>query len=140
MHMRLTLAYHPVSDMKFGNTMRLDGTHIRQVTHNEWIDLVPDWSPDGRRLAFQSDSGRGFEHSAVFTIRPDGSDRRRVTPWPLKAGSVDWAPGGVRLAFASNAVVTEPSAIYTIKAEGLDSRQRAPDGCGHGSAGGLESP
>ena len=114
-------------------TMRLDGTHVTQVTHNDWIDFNPSWSPSGRRLAYQSDAGRGFEHSAIFTIGIKGSHRRRITPWHLKAGSVDWAPGGARLTFNSNDVVDQPSAIYTIRKDGSELRRLTKPGPGDSS-------
>ena len=104
-------------------TMWLDGTHVKQVTHNDWLDFNPSWSPSGRRLAYQSNSGRGFDQSAIFTIGVAGSHRRRVTPWRLKAGAVDWAPGGVRLTFNSNDVVDAASAIYTIRKDGSELRR-----------------
>jgi Tol biopolymer transport system component len=51
----------------------------------------PRWSPDGTLLAIEGwdDSG-----SAVYTIRPDGSDRRLVL---RNAASPSWSPDGKRL-------------------------------------------
>ena len=59
-------------------TIGADGTHERQVTRPETgvTDNRPDYSPDGSLLVFER-SGVPF---AVYTVRPDGSRLRRVTP------------------------------------------------------------
>jgi dipeptidyl aminopeptidase/acylaminoacyl peptidase len=35
-------------------TMRLDGSGLHRLTHTKGMDDTPAWSPDGRRLVFQS--------------------------------------------------------------------------------------
>ena len=45
----------------------------------------------------------------MFTVRPDGSDLRQVTPWGLHAGDPDWSPDGRRLVFSG-----QPSHIGNI--------------------------
>jgi hypothetical protein len=42
------------------------------------VDAVPEWSSDGRRLIFWSVVRRDLKQSGLYTMRPDGSDRRRV--------------------------------------------------------------
>jgi Tol biopolymer transport system component len=75
--------------------MRADGTHVRHLTHHPdkaHADFQPAWAPNGKRLAFSRYSGRR-DASAIFTIRPNGSDLRRVTPW--SGGEFpDWSPNG----------------------------------------------
>jgi len=51
----------------------------------------PTWSPDGSRLAVESWDESG---SSVYTIRPDGSERRLVL---RNASSPSWSPDGKRL-------------------------------------------
>lgn len=57
------------------------------------VDADPDWSPNGRLIAFTSDRGGG----GIFVIRPDGSGMRRV--FQGAARDVDWSPDGRSLAF-----------------------------------------
>ena len=56
----------------------------------------PDWSPDGRRVAFVTDSG------ALFTMSAGGSDPRAVRR-ALTGEHPSWAPDGKRLAFITTA-------------------------------------
>ncbi|MEM9492555.1 MAG: hypothetical protein AAGC55_25630, partial [Myxococcota bacterium] len=57
-------------------------------------DLTPAWSPDGRRIAFAAPTRRGqsdipracpgaIEDADLYTIAPDGSQRRLVVREPL---------------------------------------------------------
>jgi len=78
---------------------RLDGSGRSSLTEGPYRDELPRWSPDGSRIAFQSDRGGRME---IWTIRPDGSDVVRVASIPAgDAVSPVWAPDGLRLAFAA---------------------------------------
>ena len=61
-------------------------------------DLVPTWSPDGRRVAFVRRTPAGSE---LYTIGRDGSGLARVTgvPRAAAAASIAWSVDGPRLAF-----------------------------------------
>ena len=50
--------------------MNADGTGIRQVTHLNHVSSLPAWSPDGKTLAFQSNSLGHFE---IYTAALDGT-------------------------------------------------------------------
>ena len=77
--------------------MSADGAGRRQVTQltpgSSW-DREPQWSPDGKKLAFvRDDLVRKSE--AVFTVNLDGTGLFQVTPWTLHAGGrPDWSPDG----------------------------------------------
>ena len=80
--------------------MRADGSKARRVTHKDatcderhrYEDSAPAVSPDGNRIAFERiDQKRG--RVAIFTIRLDGSGRKRITPWRLDASQPSWSPG-----------------------------------------------
>jgi Tol biopolymer transport system component len=82
--------------------VRSNGTGLRQVTQRtpgtSW-DWGPQWSPDGRTLAFvRTDLARDAD--AVFTANIDGTGEVQVTPWELGGGDhPDWSPDGRWLLF-----------------------------------------
>ena len=59
---------------------------------------VPSWAPDGRTIAFESN--RDGE-AAVYTIRPDGSDLRRLTPRGTRGEQPNWSTDGRFLVYTS---------------------------------------
>ena len=58
-----------------------DGSHLRQVTPIRLNAGNPDWSPDGKRIAFNS-SFEGQAAVEIYTVRPDGSGLRRLRREP----------------------------------------------------------
>jgi Tol biopolymer transport system component len=62
----------------------------------------PAWSPDGARLAFSRTSD-GWQTSALYTARADGSDERKITDGTHGDATPAWSPDGSRMAFTRNA-------------------------------------
>jgi len=61
---------------------------------------APVWSPDGTRLAFESDRGSAEGHYAVFLINRDGTRLTQVTDYALDATHPVFSPDGRQLVFA----------------------------------------
>jgi dipeptidyl aminopeptidase/acylaminoacyl peptidase len=59
----------------------------------EWGLSPPDWSPDGRRIAF------GREEERLMVVRADGTGQRRLGPATLRGRDPHWSPDGRRIAF-----------------------------------------
>ena len=53
-----------------------DGTNLRQLTNNPYNSAQPAWSPDGTRMAIQSDRDGDFE---IYVINADGANERQLT-------------------------------------------------------------
>ena len=67
----------------------------------------PAWSPDGTRIAFQSsrtdpDLGDLLQIQDIFTMRPDGTDVRKVTDSVGDAEKPSWSPDGRWLVYAAD--------------------------------------
>jgi len=95
-----------------------------------WDDYRPDWSPDGRRIAFTSNRSGNPE---IYVMNADGSDPVRLT-FSNGASSVapDWSPNGKQIVFQSNRdfypafpnLEFDPgSEIYVMNADGTDVRR-----------------
>ena len=95
-------------------TMDADGKNSKRLTDNPADDWNPSWSPDGRRIAFQSN--RDGWNVQIYVMDSDGNNAVKLT-----GGSIDmspsWSPDGEKIAFTSSemGVGTE---IYVIDADG----------------------
>jgi Tol biopolymer transport system component len=79
---------------------------------------APAWSPDGAHIAFTSfRNGRGD----IYTMRPDGSEQKRLTTDPAHDDLATWSPDGTKIAFASNR--TGQLEIWVMNADGSDQHQ-----------------
>lgn len=90
---------------------------LRQLTAFSHAD-VEQWSADGALLMHETPGGGG--HSAIRTMRPDGSDRRLL----VKGSHGVWSPDGRRLLFArSRRVRSGPStSLFVADASGRNAR------------------
>ena len=56
--------------------MNADGSSQHNVTNHRAEEVLPDWSPDGKKIAFVSDRGGDF---AIYTMATDGSNVQKLT-------------------------------------------------------------
>ena len=100
------------------------GRPTERVITSTSSDGNPQFSPDGRRVAFESE--RTGEHE-VWLAEADGSSPRQLTHGPgLMQGSARWSPDGRRIAFDSRSVEGVYS-IWTIDADGASPRRLTQD-------------
>ena len=92
-----------------------DGTTLVQATAGP-KDGSPEWSPDGRRLAF---AGRKGSANQVFVLDPAAGDSRRLTDAQFGVNGLAWSPDGTRIAYTAS-VLGHP--------EGVVPDPRAPEG------------
>lgn len=79
--------------------MRPDGSGVTRITSPGFVDRGPEWSPDGRRIAFASSRGRS-DRAAIWVINVDGSGLRRLSHGAHEiSDSPTWSPDGRWLAF-----------------------------------------
>jgi dipeptidyl aminopeptidase/acylaminoacyl peptidase len=78
----------------FTLSLRGTGAPPLQVTASEKPVSDPQWSPDGRRLAFVRDE-------EIWIVEADGSRLTRVVAKPAGGRDPRWSPDGRRLAYLS---------------------------------------
>ena len=107
--------------------MDLDGGDPRQLTRSG-PDDEPSWSPDGKRIAFQSTRDSHYE---IYVINVDGTGLQRLTTSTGYANDEPtWSPDGRRIASVSGRP-GKPVGAYTMAADGSDVRYVAPTSIGN---------
>jgi Tol biopolymer transport system component len=99
-----------------------DGSHQRRLTHIP--SFFSDWSPNGRRIAFDFADDTGVH---IATMDPKGRHVRQLTFGPAIQEIPDWSPDGRWIAFNAAPVFPgEPgfhTDIWIMRADGSHKRQ-----------------
>jgi Tol biopolymer transport system component len=98
-----------------------DGSGLKRVA----LDArAPAWSPDGRRLAYESAVGSYFDAGSVTISRLDGSGSVQVKAinGESSIGPV-WSPRGGELAFDASRRDGTRMSIYLVRADGTKVRR-----------------
>lgn len=70
----------------------------RQLTTTPKKDLNPRWSPDGKRILFQSTRSGSMQ---LWAIELSGGEAKQLTTISTDASSGVWSPDGTKIAFVS---------------------------------------
>ena len=117
--------------------MDLETRVVRVLTTGTSYDNFPSWSPKGDRIAFTTNrDGGDYE---IYTIRPDGTDLKRLTRTPGNDSHNSFSADGEWIAFTSarggfkdesalHAYNPQPYGdIYVMRADGSDVRMLTDD-------------
>lgn len=84
----------------------------------------PDWSPGDKRIVFESTKDGKF---AIYTIRSDGSDLKKLTSGEANDEQPRWSPDGKQIVFISDR--DDHLQLYLMNADGSNQRRltNSPD-------------
>ncbi len=111
--------------------INLDGSGEQRLTHNTDFDGFGTLSPDGKKIAFDSNrnrlNGEPLNTSGLFVMNADGTDQTFLA----RGGSPSWSPDGRYIAFHASAsgtgapinnnpaAATEDSDIFIVNVDDL---------------------
>ena len=96
------------------------GGTVRPVLASSWVDYGPRFSPDGRRIVFES--FRSGDTKNIWVADADGSNPVQLTQPPNQDGSPGWSPDGRRIVFGRSEPNQTPN-IWTMDADGGSQRR-----------------
>jgi TolB protein len=99
-------------------SMRADGSDVRQLTSERVIGYFdPQWSPDGKRIAFTVSKGDGLDQ--IWVMNADGSNKIMITGGVGSNKSPGWTSDGKRIVFASEKRDgNSEKFLYTVSVDG----------------------
>ena len=104
-------------------TVNPDGTGLTQLTHNNFEERAPAWSPDGLHIAYMCRIGplnqqtglNTFEICVIDTTGDgDGTEYRRLTSNKVLDATPSWSPDGTQIVLHRN---PPPFQLYVVKAD-----------------------
>lgn len=99
-------------------TVRPNGHGLRQITQIDGDATQPDWSPDGRRIAF------ALNECSIAVMNADGSDLGVIaSDLDLCQGDPSFTPDGARLVYTRFNPALEVEDIWSMKLDGSDKTQ-----------------
>ena len=93
-----------------------------ELTKGQGFDRRSTWSPDGTRIAFDSDRDGNLD---IYVVDGDGNNLTQLTNDPSNDYSPSWSADGSRLAFISNR--SGVSHLWVMNTDGSDKKDLTPD-------------
>jgi dipeptidyl aminopeptidase/acylaminoacyl peptidase len=105
-----------------------DGRNRRQIDHIAGGKHQPNWSPDGKRIAFRW-LPHDEDHTPLALIDADGSNFVNLTKVTgLRGWSPSWSPDGRRLVSAATPRAGFPNSLYVMSPDGSNPHRITPRG------------
>ena len=110
----------------------LSGQATQLTSGDDWNDSDPQWSPDGRKIAFVSDrTGKAFDfdrNTDVWTIDAGGGPLTKISDHQEGDNSPRWSPDGATIAFISAVPAKSHPKIWLASSAGGGASRLAAEG------------
>lgn len=93
-------------------TFNLSSREFKRITENNFMDVYPVWSPDGKQIAFLTLRDKDLD---IYTMEKDGSNQSKLYDSGKHDADIDWV--GNKIAFTSG------SRIWTMNDDGTNPAQ-----------------
>jgi TolB protein len=115
-HIAIARAYPPTGINRIA-ILRADGVEESPgLTSPFWDSFAPTYAPGGRHIVFYTEKGGLI--SAVWIMKADGANKRRLTPAPIEAFPWDVSPDGKQILMTDHQNTSLPTAIYSMDIDG----------------------
>ena len=94
----------------------VDGRGLRRLTRTVAPESEPEWSADGRLIAFVRTGRAGSAH--VYVMRPNGAGVRRATTGAVEDSNPAWSPDSRQLAFVREDASLGISRVFVATLDG----------------------
>lgn len=74
----------------------VEGKRVRELTHGNWRDFSPVWSPDGKKIAFLSERDGSTQ---IHIMWVDTKEVAQLTHLERAPSNIVWSPDGKKIAF-----------------------------------------
>src|SRR5207237_712894 len=98
----------PMTDRRYSNIwlVKADGSSHRPLTSGKFEDASPRWAPDGKRLAYVSNSGGSAQ---IYVRWIDTGEASAITNSTTPPAAPTWSPDGSQIAFLQ--LVAKPALV-----------------------------
>jgi len=97
-----------------------DGSNQRRLVGGSSDDAEPDWSPDGRRIAYQSNQAGNYD---LWVIDADGENAQQLTTTGVDEREPDWSPDGRRIVYRRGGEPNGDGELWVMDADGENQRR-----------------
>jgi hypothetical protein len=104
--------------------MNADGSHPTNLTNNAAYDGEPAWSPDGSKIAFESDRDGPWQALEIYVMKLDANGLpvgapTNITNDPWTDSGAAWSPDGSKIAFGSDRDEDDDIYVVNVDADGV---------------------
>lgn len=101
------------------------GSPVNLTSSTAASDSWPDWSSDGKKIAYASGTGTNFANTQIYVMNADGSGQTNVSNSAHADNAPNWSPDGKKIVFHRDLGSTSSHnrQIFVMNADGSGQTQ-----------------